>query len=216
MRHLLATVAVIALAFGEARAQQMARPEPQWTDYCKDFSEEACARMRKVVEAKVTPSYCKPGFGIVPTALSNEQLRICYVMPPLRAAAVPAPSQLATPQPRPLPNQTTPVRTFSTRQVEAIRMTEFSALTGEYCQEIIENGGAGRELIDAGIELSDFGSPDERIRRDARATLAAMYSAGRCGEIWRVLGPGGSYGRELVRLRRPSDPPYKWNPLREN
>lgn len=23
------------------------RPEPQWTDYCKDFSEEACARIRK-------------------------------------------------------------------------------------------------------------------------------------------------------------------------
>jgi hypothetical protein len=94
MKHvLLATAAAFALGSGVAHAQQIPRPEPQWTDYCKDFSEEACARIRKVVEAKVTPSYCKPGFAVVPTALSNEQLRICYVMPPLHAAAVPAPSQ---------------------------------------------------------------------------------------------------------------------------
>jgi hypothetical protein len=72
------------------------RPEPQWTDYCKDFSQETCARIRKVVEAKVTPSYCKPGFAVVPTSLSNEQLRICYVMPPLKNAAAPASSQRAS------------------------------------------------------------------------------------------------------------------------
>jgi hypothetical protein len=95
------------------------RPEPQRTDYCKDFSQEACARIRKVVETKVTPSYCKPGFAVAPTSLSNEQLRICYVMPPLNAA--PASSQRASTSPtpsRPPPSppagatvsQTTPVK----------------------------------------------------------------------------------------------------------
>jgi hypothetical protein len=73
-------------------------PEPPWTDYCKDFSQEACFRIRKVVEAKVTPSYCKPGFAVVPTSLSNEQLRICYVMPRLEAAVAPVPA-------RPVPSQ---------------------------------------------------------------------------------------------------------------
>lgn len=74
------------------------RPEPKWTDYCKDFSEQACMRIRTVVEAKVTPSYCKPGFAVVPTSLSPEQLRICYVMPPLKTTAAPsqpAPTRIA-------------------------------------------------------------------------------------------------------------------------
>jgi hypothetical protein len=91
------------------------RPEPQRTDYCKDFSEEACGRIRKVVEAKVTPSYCKPGFAAVPTSLSNEQLRICYVMPPVKTAAAPTSKQPAS-QPAPSQparatvSQTTPVK----------------------------------------------------------------------------------------------------------
>jgi hypothetical protein len=110
-----------------------------------------------------------------------------------------------------------PVRVFSTRQVDAIRMTTMSALAGEYCQEIIENGEGGRELIDAGIQYADFNTPEyKRIGRDAKVQLATINSAARCGEIWRVLGPGGSYGRDLVRLRRPSDPPYKRNPLRQD
>jgi hypothetical protein len=83
------------------------RPEPKWTDYCKDFSEQACTRIRTVVEAKITPSYCKPGFGVVPTSLSPEQLRICYVMPPLKTAAAlsqPAPTRTAqSQQPTALP-----------------------------------------------------------------------------------------------------------------
>jgi hypothetical protein len=208
MKHLLlATAAVIALASGAARAQQMPRPEQQWTDYCKEFSEEACARIRNVVEAKVTPSYCKLGFAVVPTALSNEQLRICYVMPPLRTAAAPAQSQ-----PRPLPSQTTPVRTFSARQIEAIRMTTIAGLARDYCLEIVGVDYAlGQELINAGIEVSDFGTPEyERIRRDAKDALDSEPNASRCGGLWNLFGPGGSYGRELVRRRRPNDPPYVW------
>ena len=83
-------------------------PEPQWTEYCRDFSSDACARIRKVVEAKVTPSYCKPGFAVVPTSLSDEQLRICYVMPKLKTAA--AVGQSAPSQPRSPVSQTTPVK----------------------------------------------------------------------------------------------------------
>jgi hypothetical protein len=84
------------------------RPEsaPKWQDYCKNFSEETCARIRKIVEAKITPGYCKPGFALVPTHLSEEQLRICYVMPPLRTPAALAPSPAAPP----LPLQNTPVK----------------------------------------------------------------------------------------------------------
>jgi hypothetical protein len=86
------------------------RPEPKWTDYCKDFSEQACTRIRTVVEAKITPSYCKPSFGIVPTSLSPEQLRICYVMPPLKTAAAPSqstPTRTAQ-QPTALPASASP------------------------------------------------------------------------------------------------------------
>lgn len=50
------------------------------TEYCAGFSPEACNRIRKVVEAKVRPAFCKPGFGIVGSGLTSEQLRICYVM----------------------------------------------------------------------------------------------------------------------------------------
>ena len=189
--------------------QNAARPEPQWTDYCKGFLEDACARIRKIVEAKVTPSYCKPGFAVVPTSLSNEQLRICYVMPPLRTAAASAPSRPATPQP--LPSQTTPARAFSARQIEAIKMTTIAGMAGDYCLEIVGSASAGKELIDVGIELSDFGSPEyERIKREAKAILDNEPNASRCGTIWNVLGRDGSYGRELVRRRRPDDPPYVW------
>ena len=64
-------------------------------------------------------------------------------------------------------------------------------------------------LIDAGIETSDFETPEyQRIKRDARAEVAAINPAGRCGEVWRVFGPRGSFGRQLVRLRRPFDGPF--------
>jgi len=103
-------------------------------------------------------------------------------------------------------------RTFSARQIEAIRMTTIAGLAGDYCLEIVgaayELGGV---LIDAGIETSDFGTPEyERIRRDAKAALDSEPNASRCGGLWNLFGPGGSYGRQLVRRRRPDDPPYVW------
>src|ERR1700687_3255847 len=77
------------------------------------FVGPALANKADFVFTKVTPSYCKPGFAVVPTSLSNEQLRICYVMPPLRTAAAPAVSQPA-PSPsqpaRATVSQTTPVK----------------------------------------------------------------------------------------------------------
>lgn len=91
------------------------RPGPEWTDYCKDFSEQACARIRSVVEAKITPSYCKPGFGVVPTSLSPEQLRICYVMPPRKTAAAPsqpAPTRAARSQQPTAPLVSTPSQNY--------------------------------------------------------------------------------------------------------
>jgi hypothetical protein len=104
------------------------------------------------------------------------------------------------------------VRTFSARQIEAIRMTTIAGLAGDYCLEIVGADYAlGQELINAGIEVSDFGTPEyERIRRDAKAALDSEPNASRCGGLWNLFGPGGSYGRELVRRRRPNDPPYVW------
>ena len=49
-------------------------------EYCKGFSSEACNRMKSTIDAKQTPPYCKPGFAVVGSGLSAEQLRICYVM----------------------------------------------------------------------------------------------------------------------------------------
>jgi len=59
------------------------RGAPDSAEYCAGFSPDACNRIKKVVETNVTPTYCKPGFGLVGSGLTLEQLRICYVMPPL-------------------------------------------------------------------------------------------------------------------------------------
>lgn len=56
---------------------------PNPAEYCTGFSPDACNRIKKVVETNVTPSFCKSGFGLVGSGLTLEQLRICYVMPPL-------------------------------------------------------------------------------------------------------------------------------------
>jgi hypothetical protein len=57
---------------------------PLSTDYCVDFTSDACERIKKVVEAykpsQPPPSYCKPGFALVGSGLTDEQLRICYVI----------------------------------------------------------------------------------------------------------------------------------------
>jgi hypothetical protein len=166
------------------------------------YAQEACPQGREIRAYKAYPSTMTDCEVLdADTAFENQRLR----------------KPIAAPKPAVSVEARAPEHVYSTRQIEAIRMTTFSALAGEYCQEVIENGGAGRELIDAGIQVSDFGSAEyERIRQDARAFLAGINPAARCGELWRVLGPGGSYGRQLVRSRLASDPPYRWNPLRQD
>jgi len=80
---------IVCAGAGPTISDQLKSPPPpdppaRWQDYCKGLSDEACTRMRRIVESNVTPRYCKPGFAVVPTSLSDEQLRVCYVMPPLR------------------------------------------------------------------------------------------------------------------------------------
>jgi hypothetical protein len=69
---------------GAAGTQIENSNQPQAKDtpanYCAGFSEEACARITSAAEAQVKPSYCKPGFALVGSGLSAEQLRICYVI----------------------------------------------------------------------------------------------------------------------------------------
>jgi hypothetical protein len=65
------------------------RPVP--TDYCVNFAPDACERIKRVIEAyspsQPPPSYCKPGFAIVGSGLTPEQLRICYVITGFRQEA---------------------------------------------------------------------------------------------------------------------------------
>jgi hypothetical protein len=55
-------------------------PRPE--DYCQGFSPDACARIEAGVEASPPPAFCKPGFGIVGSGLTDEQMRICYARAP--------------------------------------------------------------------------------------------------------------------------------------
>lgn len=66
----------------DKRLQETTRLQPKDTpdQYCAGFSREACARIAAAVEAKTKPSFCRPGFGLVGSGLSSEQLRICYVI----------------------------------------------------------------------------------------------------------------------------------------
>lgn len=48
--------------------------------YCKGFSTAACDRIQQVVNSKTRPTYCKQGFALVGSGLSDEQLRTCYVV----------------------------------------------------------------------------------------------------------------------------------------
>ena len=61
-------------------AMACAEPKPKAADYCRDFTQEACERIKAVVEKGVRPAYCRPGFGRLDSGLSLEELRICYVM----------------------------------------------------------------------------------------------------------------------------------------
>jgi hypothetical protein len=66
----------------DTRLQDSSSPQPKPTpaQYCVGFTPESCKRIVTAVEAKRKPAYCKPGFGLVGSGLSSEQLRICYVI----------------------------------------------------------------------------------------------------------------------------------------
>lgn len=66
----------------DTRLEDASRPVPKDipANYCKGFSPEACARITAAAETKPKPRYCKPGFALVGSGLSAEQLRICYVI----------------------------------------------------------------------------------------------------------------------------------------
>ena len=66
----------------ETPTEQLARPTPKDTlaNYCLGFSPGACARIIAAAEAKSKPSYCRPGYELVGSGLSPEQIRICQVI----------------------------------------------------------------------------------------------------------------------------------------
>ncbi len=53
---------------------------PQAKDYCRGFSTEECAQIKAIVEKGVKPEYCKPGFALESSSLTDMKMRICYVM----------------------------------------------------------------------------------------------------------------------------------------
>jgi len=55
-------------------------PPPSPADYCKGFSADACRRMEAVGRSGEKPSYCKDGFGLAGSGLSEEQARTCFVV----------------------------------------------------------------------------------------------------------------------------------------
>ena len=65
---------------GQIEAIACAEEPPKASDYCVGFSADACDRIKSVIEAKTPPGFCKSGFAMVGSALTSEQLRICYVM----------------------------------------------------------------------------------------------------------------------------------------
>lgn len=75
-----------AILANNARVEQQEReraihPRPQ--DYCQGFSTVECSRIQAGVEAGAKPSFCVPGFGLVGSGLTPEQLRICYARSPI-------------------------------------------------------------------------------------------------------------------------------------
>jgi hypothetical protein len=57
-----------------------AKPPANPKDYCVGFSKDACGRMSSVITSAVKPKYCKSDFALGNSGLSDEQMRICYVM----------------------------------------------------------------------------------------------------------------------------------------
>lgn len=60
------------------------QPTPSAAEYCAGFSSDACDRIKAVVDSKTSPAFCQPGFALVGSALTVEQLRMCYVTAPYR------------------------------------------------------------------------------------------------------------------------------------
>ncbi len=82
-RSIIGRISQIACAGAkDARFDESSSPQPKPTpaQYCVGFSPESCKRIVTVVEAKRKPAYCKPGFGLVGSGLSSEQVRICSVI----------------------------------------------------------------------------------------------------------------------------------------
>jgi hypothetical protein len=110
---------------------------------------------------------------------------------------------LRSPTVSPAAAMQTSVRAYSTRMINAIRMAAISDKAADYCPDIVQNGEAGQDLFEAGFQISDLENPEyQRIRQDAKNQLGAIDSSVRCTEIWRLLGPRGSYGRQLVTLKK--------------
>lgn len=95
-RSVIGIVAATVCPVGDAKRREIlksnARVEqqehqraihPRSQDYCQGFSADACSRIQAGVEAGAKPSFCVPGFGIVGSGLTPEQLRICYARSPI-------------------------------------------------------------------------------------------------------------------------------------
>lgn len=81
MKKLIAVLSLYALS-GAAQADTSVQADSA-PDYCVGFLPEACSRIRSIVESKIRPDYCAPGFGLTDNGLNltKEQLRICYALP---------------------------------------------------------------------------------------------------------------------------------------
>lgn len=55
-------------------------PPPNPADYCKGFTAEACQRMQTIGLSGKNPSYCREGFALASSGLSDEQARTCHVV----------------------------------------------------------------------------------------------------------------------------------------
>lgn len=79
MRIWIAAFAYFGLSFSAIAADENRSDSPP--RYCEDFSAEACSRIKAVVESKIRPDYCVPGFALGDKGLTSEQTRICWVVP---------------------------------------------------------------------------------------------------------------------------------------
>ena len=73
----------LGVSVTDLTAEERAAQGDPTPDYCVGFSPEACSRIKAVIESKIRPAYCVPGFGRIDSGLNltDEQLRICYTLP---------------------------------------------------------------------------------------------------------------------------------------